>query len=129
MSKTRQWGEARQKRHEAEAYISLIGKTTNRSTVASRNGEHATAGTLTKFTVTTQIHFQPYDGAKNYHDCKAFDAALSTVARKHWKMLHAEALELLRQQEREAAVAAKEEVERQMQEIEAAMSEQTETAQ
>jgi hypothetical protein len=46
------------------------------------------------------------------------------VARKHWGALHAEALELLRQQEREAAIAAKSEVDQQMRDIEAAMSEQ-----
>jgi hypothetical protein len=124
MSKVKQWGEARQLRREAEEYISLIGKTTKRSTVAIREGENATAGSLTKLVVTTQMHFQPYDGATNYHNCKAFDEALSTVARKHWGALHAEALELLRQQEREAAIAAKSEVDQQMRDIEAAMSEQ-----
>ncbi|NPD16936.1 hypothetical protein HOY34_17220 [Xinfangfangia sp. D13-10-4-6] len=78
------WKKAKQNTAEAEAYLGLIGKTTTQSTVASREGAGATAGSLTKFEITTQIHFQPYDGATNYHNCKAFDSALSEVVRKKW---------------------------------------------
>lgn len=122
MSSTKMWGEAKKSRREADDYIGLIGKTTTKSTLASHKGEIATAGKLSKLVVSTQVHFQPYDGANNYHDCKSFDAALSSVARKHWDMLRSEALDLLREQEREAAIAAKEEVEKQLAEINSAMS-------
>ncbi|WP_422073954.1 hypothetical protein [Tranquillimonas rosea] len=120
MSKMKDWGEARQKRHDAEKYIGLIGKTTDRSTVAHREGVHATAGTLHSVIVQTQIHFQPYDSATNYHADKGFDAALSEVVLRHWKDLRAEALDLLRERERKAAVAAKAEVEDQLRQIEEA---------
>lgn len=114
MTQVEKWRAAIKARKEAEEYIGIIGKTTIYSTVAKREGEHATAGSLVKFEVATQMHFQPSDGATNYHTCRTFDAAIATVARKHWGDLHAEALELLRQQEREAAIAAKAEVEAQL---------------
>ncbi|MBY6005402.1 hypothetical protein KUV62_15865 [Salipiger bermudensis] len=123
MSKTKAWAMSRAARLEAEEYIALIGKTTTRSTVAAREGEHVTAGSLTKLVVQTEIHFQPYDGATNYHKSKAFDEALSTVTRKRWSDLQAEAMELLRQREKEAAVAARAEVEAQLAEINEAEAE------
>lgn len=100
------WKRAKQNTGEAEAYLSLIGKTTKHSTLASREGEGATAGTLTKFEIATQIHFQPSDGATNYHSCKAFDAALSEVVRKKWTAIRDEAMALLREKEAAAGAAA-----------------------
>ncbi|SLN74876.1 hypothetical protein ROJ8625_04118 [Roseivivax jejudonensis] len=120
MSKTAEWGTARKVRHDAEKYIELIGKTTDRTTAASREGSHATAGKLSKLVVSTEINFQPYDGATNYHRDNGFDAALSEVVRKHWSNLCREALDLLREREREAAIAAKAEVAAQLRAIEEA---------
>lgn len=100
------WKIAKRNTKEAERYLSLIGKTTTNSTLGSRKGAAATAGELTKFQITTQIHFQPYDGATNYHDCKAFDAALSEVVRKKWSTIKEEAMALLRQREAEAGAKA-----------------------
>lgn len=100
------WKRAKQNTAEAVAYLALIGKTTNQTTVAANSGVGATAGELTKFQITTQIHFQPYDGATNYHDCKAFDAALSEVVRKKWSTIRDEAMALLREREAQAGAAA-----------------------
>ena len=105
------WKKAKHNAGEAEAYLGLIGKTTNQSTVASREGVGATAGQLTKFEIITQIHFQPYDGATNYHNCKAFDAALSEVVRKKWTTIRDEAMALLREKEAAAGAAAEASVE------------------
>ena len=100
------WKKAKQNTAAAEAYLSLIGKTTNQTTVAANSGVRATAGELTKFAIKTQIHFQPYDGAKNYHDCEAFDAALSEVVRKQWTTIRDEAMSLLREREADAGAKA-----------------------
>ncbi|MBR9765996.1 MAG: hypothetical protein GYB53_21395 [Rhodobacteraceae bacterium] len=125
MSKIKAWKDAKIQTFEAEEYIGLIGKTTKHSTVAAREGEQATAGRLTSLSVGTQIHFQPTDGAINYHGSKAFDVALSKVVERHWDELCKEALELLRKQEREAAIEAKAEVEAQLSAIEQAMAEKS----
>jgi hypothetical protein len=117
MSKIKEWADAKQKRHDAESYISIIGKTTTATTVADRQGIHATAGKLHKLAVSTQMHFHPYDGATNYHDCKAFDAALSAVVRNNWDALKDQAMALLKAQERSAAIDARGEVEAQLNEI------------
>lgn len=122
MNKITAWHKARHQREQAEKYIGLIGKTTTQSTVARREGEAATAGTLTKFAITTEINFQPYDGATNYHRDEAFDEALTKVARRKWTELQAEALELLREKERTAAEAALDEVKEQLKEISEVMA-------
>ena len=113
----KKWQDATAVRKGAEAYLSLIGKTTSRSTVAAREGEHATAGCLTTFEIRTQIHFQPYDGATNYHNCKAFDVALAAVVRRKWSAIRDEAIALLREEEREASLLAEEPVKGMLAEI------------
>lgn len=105
------WKKAKRNVAEAEAYLGLIGKTTKQSTLASNEGEHATAGELTRFSVSTQINFQPYDGAKNYHECREFDAALSEVVRKKWTVIRDEAMALLREREAMAGTAAEASIE------------------
>ncbi len=116
----KKWQDATAARKDAEEYLSLIGKTTSRSTVASREGENATAGALTTFEIRTQIHFQPYDGATNYHNCKAFDGALTTVVRRKWSAIRDEAIALLRETEREASILAENQVKGMLAEIEQA---------
>ena len=101
------WRKAKNATSAAKNYLSLIGKTTDRSTLASLEGVGATAGKLTTFSIKTQIHFQPYDGATNYHDCKEFDAALTEVVLKKWGSIRDEAMELLAKREAAAAIAAK----------------------
>jgi len=114
------WRKAKNATSAAKNYLSLIGKTTDRSTLASRDGVGATAGKLTTFAIKTQIHFQPYDGSTNYHDCKEFDAALTEVVRKKWASIRDEAMELLAKREAEAAIAAKSSVQNLLAEIEEA---------
>jgi len=88
--------EAAKKAHaEAVSYLAIIGKTTKHTTVASREGEAATAGSLTTFKVNTQINFQETDGGTNYHNSTAFDAAISTAAREQWTALRDRALGIL----------------------------------
>ena len=109
------WKKAKIATASAKAYLALIGKPS----------EYATAkhyGELSKFSISTEIHFQPSDGARNYHDCKEFDAALTTVVREKWGILRDEAVELLVKEEAKAAVAAKETVESLMREIEEAQA-------
>lgn len=114
------WRKAKNATSAAKNYLALIGKTTTQSTVASRHGEHATAGKLTTFQIQTQVNFQPYDGATNYHSCKVFDAALTEVVRKKWSSIRDEAMDLLAKREAEAAIAAKESVQALLTEIEKA---------
>ena len=101
-----EWKKAKHNTAAAEAYLALIGKTTNQTTVAANSGVRATAGELTKFAIRTQVHFQPYDGATNYHDCEVFDAALSEVVRKQWTAIRDEAMALLREREAKAGADA-----------------------
>ena len=114
---TKAWRAAKKKIADAKAYLSLIGKTTTSSTVAHRDGPAATAGALTTLKVVTQINFQPYDGATNYHDCVAFDDAISSAARENWPALQRRALEILSENERKSAQLAKEELEAELAEV------------
>lgn len=119
MSKLMEYRKVKAAQSDAKQYVDLIGKTTNRSTVAERSGEHATAGSLHKFVVQTQIHFQPYDGATNYHDCKAFDAALTRATRERFTELRDRAFEILREDAAKLADEAKAELQAEMDAIEA----------
>ncbi|MBO9430585.1 hypothetical protein [Sulfitobacter sp. R18_1] len=117
MSKLMEYRTIKAAERSSKQYIALIGKTTTNSTVAQRNGEHATAGSLHKFAVQTQIHFQPYDGATNYHDCKAFDAALTRAARERFTELRDRAFEILREDAAKLAEEAKAELQKEMDDI------------
>ncbi len=92
--------EASAKYAEARTVADMIGMQ-ERSTVGGKGRLHGVE-------VNAVIHYQPTDGAKNYHDSQALNTALGTVARKHWDMLLAEALAILKNQveERKAAAAA-----------------------
>lgn len=113
------WNIAKLERIEAENYLSLIGKTTKRTTVAERYGEGATAGELTKFAVSTEINFQKVDGGQNYHRCKAFDEALSAILRRKWTEISAEAMDYIRKAEADAAKAAADDLRKMLSEVEA----------
>lgn len=114
------WRRAKGALAEATDYLSLIGRTTRYSTLASTQGEAATAGKLHGVDVKTTIHFQPSDGATNYHNCKAFDTALSKAIRSHWKELSQEAIAAMQADERAAASAARVSVEQMLADINAA---------
>lgn len=90
----------RQKKAEleaAKARLDLIGKEQPRTTAKAR-------GYLNSLTVVTQVHFQPSDGAKNYHDDDKFDAALAAVIKSSFAQLAAQAIVVM---ERNVAVAAR----------------------
>lgn len=122
MSKLTKYRNIKRSEHDAKEYVALIGKTTTATTVAQRSGEHATAGSLHKFVVQTQIHFQPYDGATNYHDCKAFDAALTRAARERFTELRDRAFEILREDAAKLADEAKAELQAEMDAISAGVA-------
>lgn len=95
-----QYQAAKQRYAEARTVIDMIGMK-ERSTAGAK-------GKLHNLDVKATVHYQPTDGAKNYHESAALNAALSTVTRKHWDMLLAEALAILKDQvdEKKAAAAA-----------------------
>lgn len=56
----------------AKEYYSIIGRVSQKATATNTGKWHG-------LSVSTEIHYQPYDGAKNYHKCKEFDNALSEI--------------------------------------------------
>lgn len=91
------WNKARDDLRQAREYLGKVGK-------AQRTTSDA-VGKWHSLSVNTQIHYQPTDGAKNYHDCSAFDKALSVVLKNHIHTLQSEAIALL---ESEVARSGKE---------------------
>lgn len=83
-----EWNAAKSALAEAQAYVGKIGK--DQHTTSRAIGKWHSIG------VATQAHYQPTDGAKNYHECKVFDAALSAVLQTHMADLQAEAIDLLK---------------------------------
>ncbi|MEM6465603.1 MAG: hypothetical protein AAF679_03730 [Pseudomonadota bacterium] len=81
------WNDAKTNLHSAREYLSKIGKQ-QRTTSDALGKWHSLA-------VNTEIHYQPTDGAKNYHECVAFDRAMSTVLKNHIHALQSEAMALL----------------------------------
>lgn len=104
------------KQNEAVArhYLSKIGR------VSNATARHT--GTLNKVSVETEIHFQPTDGALNYHKCKAFDAALAVVIQREFADLSAKTLDLLQAKTAEAARLAKDDLMKMQQELDAAIA-------
>jgi hypothetical protein len=87
---------------EAHELISLIGKESLDTTAR-------TPGKLHAVNVSITICYQAHDGAKNYHECKALDRAMSMALRAHYfdRVLHQGLQELERavSATREAAAA------------------------
>ena len=76
--------------------------------------EHTTSprpGYLHSLSVSAVVHHQYSDGAKNYHDDKNLDAALSEAARQMWPEMRRRAEEILAAKTREALVKSKVELE------------------
>lgn len=95
----------------ASQYIGIIGK---RSSATAPHFGH-----LHKITVKSQIYYQPTDGAKNYHECSEFDAALSDVVALRFDELAKEALQRIERSQVLAWADAREEVETIMRKVEA----------
>ncbi len=70
----------------ARAFLSLIGRPSVNAT-ARHNGS------LCGLSVKTRIHYQPSDGAQNYHENKDFDEALSRTIMRNFAHLSALAIE------------------------------------
>lgn len=103
MQKYQAYMKRRQEMEGALAVLALIGK----------KSTHATAeniGRISSLEVRATIHFQPSDGAKNYHDSGSLDAALAQAARQMWPQLRERAEQILRQSVTDALVAAEDEV-------------------
>ena len=92
---------ARSQRLECEKWAALIGRQSN--TTAPHLGK------ITEAECRFTIHFQPYDGANNYHDApKPLTEALAEVVKEHASLLIKDALQLLIKKESDALVACKE---------------------
>lgn len=90
------WNDAKAALRRAKEFVGMVGKPQKTSREA--------VGKLHFVSVESTIHFQPTDGANNYHECKEFDLALSRVIQRHWTALSAEVLADL---EREVASTGK----------------------
>lgn len=80
---------AKQALHKACEFVGLIGKPQTQTTARGCYGH------ISSIEVTTTVHFQPYDGATNYHKCEEFDAALAEVIREQFGPLRDAALDKL----------------------------------
>lgn len=81
------WNAAKAALNVAQQYVGKIGKPQNTTSKAF--------GKWHSVSVKTVVYYQATDGAKNYHECTAFDAALSDVVKSHMPELQAEAIALL----------------------------------
>lgn len=68
--------------------LSLIGKDQPHTTARAK-------GYLASVEIKTMVHFQPSDGATNYHGDVAFDKALTEVVRANFAALSKQALDIL----------------------------------
>lgn len=100
------WKLTKAAREKGEEYIALLGQ-----------DGHCCIGHLHDVTVSSRIYFQQYAGGKNYHTCTEFDAALSDVIRDEFEFLKVKALGRMREIERKALCACRQEVEAVLDEI------------
>lgn len=103
------WHKAKQALHESEEWLALIGKPQR----TSRDG----IGSLHSLGVKTVIHHQETDGAKNYHECKAFDRVFSAVVANRFDELRDEALAMLRAEVKRTGIEARSYVKRMLDQI------------
>lgn len=105
------WNTATSKLNSAEKFISVLGK--EQRTTAKNVGH------LHDLSVKTVIYYQPTDGAKNYHECEEFDAALSKAIKKNFKALKQQAIEILKDDVRKSGLEARESVQKMLDQIDA----------
>lgn len=90
VSKFEQYKAAKTRLAEAVEWVEMIGKPQPRTTAKAD-------GYLCKFVVDAQVHFQPSDGANNYHDPNGtLEAAINAEAKKRAPEILAAALEVMR---------------------------------
>lgn len=103
---------ARSQRAECENWSKMIGKPSERATAYHLGKVTSSSGTFT-------IHYQPYDGATNYHDApKPLVEVLQKVMTDNAKMLIDQCLVLLREREDVALINCKEFAQKILDEIE-----------
>lgn len=112
MSKMEAWKRAKGDLANAREYVGMIGKPQPYTTAKANGYLHA-------LKVTSQVHFQPSDGAANYHNGEAFDAALARVVQAEFARLSCQALALLENDAQTAGRVARAEVEQMLAEIDA----------
>lgn len=104
------WDDAKEELRRSEKYIAMIGepqKTTAKGVV----------GTLHDVSAATKIHYQPYDGATNYHNCPEFDAALNDAIKAKFPELMSDAMGLLRDAVAETGKKARDDIESMLSQI------------
>lgn len=83
------WSAAKDNLYKTERLLALVGRPQK---TTAKNG----VGTLHSLNVAVVIHHQERDGDKNYHDEKAFNSALSIVAKRRFSELRDEAIEYMK---------------------------------
>lgn len=98
------WNKAKGNLHEVERFLSMLGKE-QRTTADARGKVHSVVA-------ATTIQYQEVDGSKNYHECKAFDFAMSKAVRNNFASLKEEAIKMLRADVEHLGITARRDVEK-----------------
>ena len=97
------WKALKNEQHEAARWAGKLG--------AKSNATAPHLGTISGAEGKLCIHYQPSDGATNYHDSpKAFNACLAEVMKKNAKQLIEEALHLMQERTIAALIACESEL-------------------
>lgn len=99
----------------ATKYVGLVGKAQK----TTRPGR----GKLHNLSVKTTIYYQDTDGAKNYHECESFDAALSSIIAQRFDELAEGALQYLHREALKVQASKIEQLERELAKARAAKRE------
>jgi hypothetical protein len=103
MTKMEAWKEAKRNQDAAEKWASLLGKD---SFATARH-----VGTISSARGDFTIHYQPSDGANNYHECSsAFRSALKDVMEAMAPELIRKAIEIMRETTRLALIQCEDEL-------------------
>jgi hypothetical protein len=113
MIKLDAWKQAKSEQEYAEKWAAMLGQQ-SRSTAVHTGKIHCANGSLT-------IHFQPIDGANNYHEAPlAFRDALAEVMKDMGPELVNKTLEVMRERTRHYLICCEQEIAEMQKEITAA---------
>lgn len=101
---------------EAKAYIGMIGK--------AQHHLSRSCGYLHTLSTRTQIGWQESPGSKNYWECSEFDKALGVIIQRRFQELAEAALKQMRSDYVKQRLSDKDDLIRQLAEIEALEEEQ-----
>ncbi|MYZ41391.1 hypothetical protein [Schauerella aestuarii] len=96
---------------DARNYVAMVGKPEFHFTPISHGRVHSVS-------IKTQIGYQESCGSKNYWESAHFDAALAEIVNREFKELAAKAVALLELRYQQERIQDKEDLLRQLQEIE-----------